>query len=122
MEFRVHLGHKDGMPLPRADIATGTAIFGEMLGAEVGSRRVVRLVDEKGNDKVPLLFDPVILKVTPSYMEVGGTTEDGHQQSWIMRFFPIEATKEWATLQAGGPSFTGSMAHLSATKPAEKKG
>ena len=110
----MYLSHQDGVPLPKDGIVKGKCYFGQLLAGSVESRRVAQLIDNDV-DLIPPLYDPVVLRVTDTYMELGGAAADGLPQTWILRFFPIEATAEWAREYAKmsiGPSLNGTMTHL----------
>lgn len=114
MEFRVHLGHQNGVPIPKYDIAHGKSPFRATAGWVGRGRHIVRLIDKDTNLNPPL-YDPVVLRVTDTYMELGGVGPDGAPRTGILRFFLIEATAVWARefgKTSAGPSLNGSMAHL----------
>jgi hypothetical protein len=122
MQFRVYLGHKNGVPIPKNTIPKGKSHFGQLLAGSVEGRCIARLID-KDMDLIAPLYDPIVLRVTETYMELGGVAADGLPQTWVLRFFPIEATAEWAREYAKistAPSLNGTMAHLQ-TLPIHKR-
>lgn len=123
MEFRVRLGYKNGVRIDRKEIVRTLPTAGELVvGRQPDGRRRAELLDEHGAGCLPALYDPVVIRVTEKYMEIGGVTEDHLPQSWILQMMPIEATKAWARQFADRPGMdlSGSAAHFHTGSPGKK--
>lgn len=125
MLFRVYLGYDpSGTRYERAEIPKQSPKIGNLVAGPVGQRHIARLIDDEGNDILPVLYSPTLVRASGEYMELGGVTAESRPQSWILRSPPIEATKEWAAAMdkgTGGPRMDGSAAHFHTGSPDLKK-